>query len=82
MWPDLALEKVLGAFTVALEAEDESRTFTASYSQGGFPPTLPLSFPTISSFIRLCNVLDSSFNHRFLSFSAEKKKGLSSLVTV
>lgn len=72
MWPDLAQEKVLGG--VGLEGEDESHTFMDSYSQGGFPPTLSLFFPSLSSFKRLCNVLGSSFNHRFLSFSAENHK--------
>lgn len=70
-WP---WRKCCGAFTAGLEAEDESQSFTASYSQRGFPPALPLSFPSISSFERLCNVLSSYFNHRFLSFSAGKHK--------
>lgn len=70
-WPR---RKYWGAFTVGLEAEDESYTFMASYSQGGFPPTLPLSFPSISSFKRPRDVLGSPFKHRCLNFLAEKHK--------
>lgn len=73
LWPDLAQEKVLGGIYCRAGGW-RWVIFMASCSQGGFPPILSPSFPSTSSFKRLCNTLGSSLNHRFLSFSAEKHK--------